>query len=539
MQPETNIYKLLFNGPIITMNEKEPRIEAVGILNEKIISTGKLNTVKKMLGQDYISVDLEGNSLLPGFIDCHLHPLLFVFYQVSPNVSEVTSLSELKEVLKEAVESKSKDQLTIALNLSEEKFDDPVLPTRWDLDDACPEHPIFVLRYDGHIGIANTKALDLAGIDENTPVPEGGEIKKNRKGELTGILTETAVSPILNKVSFPKGEELKNATIKAFNYLSSQGLTSLHGILHSDAGGEFGDFGVVEIPLLKSIQSDILHNWYLMVNTERPKKLLRLKKPPLDGGKPDSQFRLGCAKFFLDGTFGAKTACMYEPFTDAPEKCGFCVVDTEDLYQKMKVAHDNEFQICIHAIGDKGNRIAVDLYKRLLDESPRENHRHRIEHASILTENVLKDMAKYKIIASCQPPFINSEFNWLEKRLGKERLKDTYPMKSILDAGVTLISGSDCPVEDPSVIMGLHALVHRNDFIPEQCISIEEALKTYTIKAAYGAFEENIKGSIEIGKLADFVIVNRNPLEVPIDEIRNIQVMETIIRGKTVFKLNQ
>jgi len=461
MQPETNVYKLFFNGPIITMNEKEPHIEALGILDEKIISTGKLNTVKEMLGQDYISVDFE-----------------------------------LKEVLKEAVESKSKDQLIVALNLSEEKFDDPVLPTRWDLDDACPEHPIFVLRYDGHIGIANTKALDIAGIDKSTPVPEGGEIRKNENGELTGILTETAVSPILNKVSFPKGEELKNATIKAFNYLASQGLTSLHGILHSDAGGEFGDFGVVEIPLLKSIQSDILHNWYLMVNTERPKKLLRLKKPPLDGGKPDSQFRLGCAKFFLDGTF-------------------------------------------IHAIGDKGNRIVVNLYKRLLDESPREDHRHRIEHASILTEDVLKDMAKYKIIASCQPPFINSEFNWLEKRLGKERLKDTYPMKSILDAGVTLISGSDCPVEDPNVIMGLHALVHRNDFIPEQRISIEEALKTYTINAAYGAFEENIKGSIEIGKLADFVIVNRNPLEVPNDEIRNIQVMETIIRGKTVYKINQ
>ena len=205
----------------------------------------------------------------------------------------------------------------------------------------------------------------------------------------------------------------------------------------------------------------------------------------------------------------------------------------------MKVVHDNEFQICIHAIGDKGNRIEVNLYKRLLDESPREDHRHRIEHASILTEDVLEDMGKYKIIASCQPPFINSEFNWLEKRLGKERLKDTYPMKSILDAGVTLISGSDCPVEDPNVIMGLHALVHRNNFIPEQCINIEEALKTYTIKAAYGAFEENIKGSIEIGKLADFVIVNRNPLEVPKDEIKEIQVMETIIRGKTVFKINQ
>lgn len=528
--------KLFFNGSILTMNDHQPRVEAVGIEGDKIIAVGKLDFVTEQLGDEFMRIDLQGKTMLPGFIDCHLHPILFVFYQVNPNVSEITSLTALKDVLKEAVQGKSTDKLIIALNLSEEKFDNPVLPTKWDLDEVCPEHPVFVLRYDGHIGIANSKALALAGIDENASVPEGGEIRKDQNGRLTGILSETAISPMFNKIAFPQGNELKNATLKAFNYLASQGLTSLHGILHSDAAGEFGDFGVVEIPLFKSVQSDIPQNWYVMVNTEKPKKLLRLKKPPLDGGKPDSQFRLGCAKFFLDGTFGAKTACMYEPFTDAPERCGFCVEDTEEIYQKIKIAHDNGFQICIHAIGDKGNRIAMDLYIRLLEESPRKDHRHRIEHASILTRDTIEDMAKYGIIASCQPPFINSEFKWLEKRLGKERIKYTYPMKSILDAGVKLISGSDCPVEDPSVIMGIHALVHRNEFVPDQRISTYQALRTYTIDAAYGSFEENIKGSIEVGKLADFVILDKNPLETPIDEIKDIQVEETIIRGKTVYK---
>ena len=518
------------------MEDNLPTVEAVGITGEKIVALGTFEEVKTQVGNNYTLVDLNGLTLLPGFIDCHLHPILFVFYQVSPDVSEVTSLHELKNALKMAVKGKPNDKLIIALNLSEEKLEVPVLPTKWDLDEACPNHPVFILRYDGHIGIANSEALKLVGIDENTSIPEGGEIRRNENGELTGIISETAVSPILSKVSFPAGKELADAAKKAFNYLASQGLTSLHGILHSDAGGEFGDFGVVEIPLLKSIQSYIYQNWYVMVNTERPKKLKRIKKPPLDGGNEESQFKLGCFKLFLDGTFGAKTACMFEPFTDEPGMCGFCVVEMDDIYEKMKIAHEEGFQICIHAIGDKGNRIAVDLYKKLLLESPRENHRHRIEHASMLTTDVLEDMANFNIIASCQPQFINSEYGWLEKRLGRERCKYTYPMKSIIDAGVLLISGSDCPVEDPSVIMGLHALVNRNDFIPDERIDMKEALKTFTINAAYGSFEEDLKGSLKVGKFADFVILNNNPLKIPIDKIKELKVTETIIRGNTVFK---
>jgi predicted amidohydrolase YtcJ len=229
---------------------------------------------------------------------------------------------------------------------------------------------------------------------------------------------------------------------------------------------------------------------------------------------------------------------MFEPFSDAPNACGYCVVEEEEIYAKMKEAHNNGFQIGIHAIGDKGNRIAMNLYKRLLKEFPRDNHRHRIEHASMLTADVIQDMAKYKIIASCQPPFINSEFKWLTKRLGEDRCKYTYPMKSIIDNGVILASGSDCPIEDPNPILGLHALVTRNGFVPEECISIEDALKSYTINAAYAAFEENIKGSIEVGKLADLVILDKNPLKVPKEEIKNLQVLETIIRGKTVYRKN-
>ncbi len=526
--------KVFYGGPIITMNDERPLIEAVGVEGEKIVAVGDLESVKEIISDNFELLDLKGKSLLPGFIDSHLHPMLFLFFLINPDLSKIKSLKELKEVLRKIAKNKKPGDFIVGLSLKEENFEKPVLPTRWDLDEACPDHPVFVLRYDGHIMIVNSKGLKFAGINSDTEVP-GGEIRRNEKGELTGIISEQAMGLVTTKYR-PNLEDFINIAPKAFKIFAEKGITSLHGIMQLEAGGELGDIGAIEYPTFKNVQDKILQNFYSLFFTENPKKLKRVKKPPIDGGKEDSKFKVGGLKLFLDGTFGAATGCMHEPFSDQPDKCGFCVVDLKELYEQMKIAHNLGFQIGVHAIGDKGNELIVDLYKRLLKEFPRDDHRHRIEHASMLTVDVIQDMKELGIIASCQPPFINSEYTWLEKRLGKERCKYTYPMKSLVDAGVVIASGSDCPIEDPSVILGLHALVTRNGFVPEQCISIEDALKTYTINAAYAAFEEKIKGSIEVGKLADFVILNKNPLEVSKDEIKDIQVMETIIRGKSVFK---
>jgi len=474
-----------------------------------------LEYVKNSMENDYTLVNLNGSTLLPGFIDCHLHPIIFAFYLLNPDLTNVNSLEDLKQLLKNASETKGEDELVIGFNFKEENFDRPILPTKWDLDDACSTKPIFIMRYDGHIGVANTKALELAGITRVSIAPEGGEIRKNDKGDLTGIISENALDLILSKISIPGPQEIKGAAEQAFMILAEKGLTSLHGVLSTDTKGEFGGAAAVEMTIYKSLLNIIPQNWYTLINTDKPKKLIRLKKPPLDDYSKESKFKINCLKLFLDGTFGAKTACMHEPFSDAPDTCGFCVVDEDEIYEKMKIAHNNGFQICIHAIGDKGNRIVVDLYIRLLEEFPRENHRHRIEHASMLTPDVIQDMKKYGIIASCQPPFLNSEYTWLEK--------------------VVLASGSDCPIEDPSPLLGLHALINRNGLVIEECISVEEALKTYTLNAAYAAFEEDVKGSIEVGKLADFVILDRNPMKIPKEEIKEIRVLETIIRGKTIF----
>lgn len=516
------------------MNDKQPFVDTIGTEGEKIVATGSLKEVKKILRGDYESIDLKEKTMLPGFIDCHLHPVWF-FYLINPDLSLIRSLRQLQDVLAEYAKNKKPGELILGLSLKEENFDKRILPTRWDLDEACPENPVFVLRYEGHVGILNSKGLEYVGIDINTKVPDGGEIRKNEKGELNGIISEQALALVTSKYKPPSLEEFKKIAPKAFKIFAENGLTSLHGILSAEAGGEFGSLSAIEFPVFEKIREKVLQNWYSLIYTDRPKKLNKLKRFPFDDGKNDGKFKVGGLKAFLDGTFGARTAYMFEPFSDAANMCGFCVIDEERLYNKMKEAHNNGYQIGIHAIGDKGNRIAVDLFKKLLKEYPRKDHRHRIEHASMLTDDVIKDMKELGLIASCQPPFINSEYTWLEKRLGKERCKYTYPMKSLVDAGVIIASGSDCPVESTSVIQGLHALVHRNGFVPEQCISIEDALKSYTINAAYAAFEENIKGSIEVGKLADLVILDKNPLNVPKEKIKYIQVLQTIVRGETIY----
>jgi hypothetical protein len=531
--------KVFFGGSIITMNDTLPTVQAVGIEGEKISAVGSLGEVKRTMGENCDLIDLNNCALLPGFIDSHLHPIAFLFFLFNLDLKNVKSLKELNELLKDWTINKPNDELIIGLSLKEEDFEDPnerILPTRWILDDACPNHPVFLLRYDGHVGIANTKALELAGITKDTSAPEGGEIRKDEKGELTGVLSELATSLVLTLITPPSREIIDNAAKEGFNIFASKGLTSLQGVIQAEAGAEMGDAGAFELPILKSLIGIIPQSFYCLVFTSNPKKLKRLQKAPFHEDSEESQFKIGCLKLFADGTYGSATALMHEPFSDQHDKTGFLVTNENELYEKMKIAHNLGFQIGIHAIGDKGNRIVVDLYKKLLSEFPRDNHRHRIEHASSLTPDVIQDIKELNLITSCQPPFINSEYKWLTKRLGEERCKHVYPMKSLLDAGILIASGSDCPIEEPDVVMGLHALVTRNGFVPEECISMEEALKTYTINGAYAAFEENIKGSIEVGKLADFVILDKNPLEVHENEIKDLEVLETIIRGKTVYK---
>jgi len=534
----SNGKKIYFGGNIITMNDLNPHVAAVGIDSDKIVAVGKFKDVEEKLENEYDLIDLKGKTLLPGFIDSHIHAIGSIFMLLYPSLNNIKNINDLQDIIKKEASLRESDELLIAFGLDEEKLENPVIPTKWDLDEACPDTPVFIFRHDIHIGIANSKLLKLLDINNDTIAPEGGEIKKNDKGEITGVLIENAINFVFRIIRLPNSKVIRETADNFFLDLAEKGVTSIHGLLELDRKGGVENLGGIALPILKLIQENVLQNYYGIFFTANPKKILKIKKPPLEEDNEFSKFKVGCLKAWLDGSFGAYTACMFEPFSNQPGTSGYCVIDEDILYERMKKAHNMELQIAIHAIGDKANKILVDLYQKLLEEYPRENHnhRHRIEHASMLTPEVIQRIKKLGLIVSCQPTFILSEYNWLEKRFGAKRCQIIYPFKSIVDAGIVIASGSDGPVEDPNPILGLHAMVNREGFIPEESISIEEALKTYTINGAYAAFEENVKGSIEVGKLADFVILDKNPLEVPKDEIKEIRVLETIIRGKSVFK---
>ncbi|MHA1724049.1 MAG: amidohydrolase [Promethearchaeota archaeon] len=535
--------KIFHGGPILTMNDSIPMVECVGIEGEKIVAIGKLSDVKAKMGANAKIIDLKGNTMVPGFYDSHCHPIGNLFFQIVLNLRGVTSYEKFLSCLEEAGKTRKPGEWIFGVAYDELKFENPEdrkLSNRWDLDKACPNNPVFILRFDGHVGVANSLALQEAGIDESSEPPEGSEYRKNEKGELTGVVTEQAARMFLGKYAIPSMKQVKEAALKAFNDLAARGITSLHGILSLSRGGEFEDIGAIEIPIIKAVQDQILQNMYAMIYSKSPKKIKKIKKPPLHGGEKESQFKIGAVKLFIDGSLGASTAWMLEPYTDNPTSNGFCVYDDiEELYKEMKEAHELGYQLAIHAIGDKGNRVVVDLYKRLLQESPKKDHRHRIEHVSVITPDTIKDMKELGLIASIQPPFITTDAPLIKYRLSEKRAKFTYPFKSLVDAGILIVSGSDMPVEDPDPIFGLYALCTRGGFVPEQCISIHDALKSYTINAAFAAFEEDIKGSIEEGKFADLVILDKNPIEVARknpEDLKDIKVVETIIRGKSVYK---
>jgi len=530
---------IFYGGPIITMNEKQMFVNAIGVRDEKIVAVGELDGVKEKMDGDFEVLDLQGNTLMPGFHDSHCHPIAYILTFVVLNLRDVKNYSDFNSRITEFIKNKNEGEWIIGVNFSEIEFDakERHLPDRTLLDALSQNNPIIIIRYDGHIAIVNSKALEIARITKDTIPPEGSEYRKDSKGELAGIITEDAVKEFLSNYSFPSLAEMSKAAELAFDNYARLGITTLHGIYNLVKGKDEIGYSALEIPVIKSNQEKIHQNWYGLVNTKKPGEIISIQCPPLDGEQDDSKFKARALKLYIDGSFGASTAWMHEPFTDNLESSGFCVHENlEDLYELMKEAHELGLQICVHAIGDKGNRVIVDLYKRLLIEFPKENHRHRIEHASMCTSDVISDIKDLGLIASIQPSFITTDAPMLKYRIGEARCKYTYNIRSLIEAGIICASGSDCPVENPDVIKGLHVLVNRDGFVPEEAISIKEALKTYTINAAYAAFEENVKGSIEEGKLADLVILDRNPLEIPKEEIKRINVLRTIIRGRTVFQ---
>ncbi|MBD3186443.1 amidohydrolase family protein [Candidatus Bathyarchaeota archaeon] len=548
MSMETSRVHVFTGCKIITMDDKRTIGNAIAVQDDKIISVGSENDIEKMV-RDYrestgckvVHHPQDGNRcIMPGFIDTHLHPGLCIYFKLQVNLSGVRSQEELKKVLQEAASTRKGDEWILGVDLMEDNFVDPAerfFPTRKELD-LAGDNPIVVMRHDGHICSVNTAALQHMNITDKIleKFSDGsGEIRMNAFGEFTGVLTEEATSIALNHVPFPGIAKVKDAGNAFSKELASFGITTAGGMVQLGNEGIAGKAGAIEVPLMIALASEGIFNqdfvFYLV--TSKPKKIPRQARAFKKLNKPDGQFTVGGIKLYADGSFGASTACMHEPFSDSKDGVsGFMVKDIDTLRALFKDVDELGFQVAIHAIGDKANRLVVDAFDGIATPAKR----HRIEHASILTDDTMADIARLGLVVSCQPAFIHSEHHWLEKRLGKERLQRTYAFKSMLDAGIMIGGASDAPVESANVMRAIEACVTRDGMVLAECIPVMDALAFFTIDAARVLRQEGWKGSLEPGKQADFVILEKDPTATPSSEIGKIKVLATYHRGKCTFR---
>jgi predicted amidohydrolase YtcJ len=527
--------RLYFGGEIHSVDAAAPHPEAVAIDQGRILAVGSERACRSALemGGGYREVDLRGRALLPGFIDTHLHPIMMLYFEMNADLAGVESIGQLQQRLREAARGRSPGDWVVGLRFEDQELDAPRLPSRHDLDRACPERPALVVKHDGHMVIANTRAIEAAGLHAGTPDPEGGTIDREEGGYPSGIFREAAAALALAPVPTPAIEALRASARSCFGRLASFGITSAGAILQTDEEGPAGAPGALESVAMQLLLDEMPLGLYCILIGSEVEKVLAARRTAL--ADEAAGHRVGGLKIYSDGTFGSCTACMREPFDDQPDRSGFLTLDEEEIYRRMRDAHRAGLQIAIHAIGDEANRRCIDLYQRLLVEYPRRDHRHRIEHASLLDGEMIARMARLGLVVSTQPLFIPSEKGWLHQRLGPERARMVYPLRSLLEAGVVVAGASDAPVESPDVLHAIQCCVTREGFERGQVIRAEQAVRMYTLDAAYAQFQESEKGSISPGKRADLVVLSANPVSVPAEEIREIRVEETLVGGEVVY----
>jgi predicted amidohydrolase YtcJ len=526
----------LVNGNIVTLDPVNPRVEAVAIRDGKIIGVGASKEMKSLFDKKVKIIDLDGKTVLPGFTDCHIHLLGYGAMLTMLDLKGVKSIEEIKEKLRRVAERKASGAWIVGHGWDDSTLAEKRLPTRWDLDEAAPDNPVTLLRVCGHISCVNSKAYELANITAETESLPGGKIDKDPEtNEPTGIMREAAGFMVLNLVSIGD-EDYVLALKKACEEAVSKGLTSIHCMPIMDQAQTFQG-RAFQILLMRG---ELPLRVYLQIPEASLSSLVDLG---FYTGFGNSRLKIGAIKIILDGSLGGRTAAMLEPFSDDPGNRGILIYNEEKLHEIVKKVHVADFQLAIHCIGDRAAKLALDAIGEALKEKPKKDHRHRIEHASVLNEELIQRMKKLGVVASVQPPFIVSDGRWMLDRVGEERAECVYPFKTLLEEGIKLAAGSDCPVEHMAPLLGIQAAVSRKvnpnyTFIPEQRISAEQAIRLYTLDAAYASFEENIKGSIETGKLADLVVLSDDPLRVPTDKIGEIEVEMTIVGGEIVYSKN-
>jgi len=519
------------NARVWTGDAGQPWAEAIATRGDTILSVGSTDDVSALIGADTVVVDATGQMLVPGFIDAHVHFLSGGAALASVQLRDAATPEAFASRIGEFA-ARSKPGEWIMYGDWDHQMWGGELPHRDWIDELTPDNPVWVSRLDGHMALANSLALELAGVDADTPDIAGGEIVRDADGRPTGVLKDNAMNPVYAVV--PESDEARQdrEIAAAMAYMAKNGVTSVHDMAGWDSLAAYrraanrGD-------MITRIYSVLpLRDWE------------RLRDEVAADGTGDEWLRIGGLKGFMDGSLGSHTAAFLEPFTDAPGDRGFLVNELDDLREWITGADAAGLQVMVHAIGDSAIRDLLDLFLDAGSANGERDRRFRMEHAQHIHPDDIPRFAVQGVIASMQPYHAIDDGRWAEEVIGPERALTTYAFRSLIDSGAKVAFGSDWTVAPATPLEGIYAAVTRrtidganpDGWVPEQKISVEQALRAYTNVAAYAAFEEEQKGTLKAGMLADFVLLDRDITAIPPETVPGTKVLRTVVGGRTVYQ---
>ncbi len=518
---------VITNAKIWTGNIDANIAEAIAVKGDSILAVGSFNDITRFKGSETKTIDALGNFITPGFIDTHVHLLMGGNSLLNVQLRDAKTKDDFIERIASFSKSLKPNQWIVEGNWDHTLWGGE-LPTKEWIDRFTVENPVAIYRMDGHMILANSAALKIAGIDKNTADIKNGEIVRNSDGIPTGILKSEAMYLVLNKIPSLTNIEKRNAIKAAQDYLLSQGVTTIHDV------DSLGGFEVLRKMYsdnelrLRVYSADQLNKWKAVSKKEK---------------LSSKWLKNGLLKGFVDGSLGSHSAAFNEAYTDTPDDRGILTANADSLLTWISNADAKNLQVTVHAIGDRANNSLLDIYEDVTRNNGNKDRRFRIEHAQHLDINDLNRFSSLDVIASMQPYHAIDDGRWAEELIGPNRIKTTYAFKSLLDNNATLVFGSDWPVAPASPLDGIYAAVTRrtlddqnpDGWVPEQKISLEQALIAYTKNAAYSSFDEKIKGTLEKGKLADFVILSKDLTTLEPEKIKDVLVLHTYVGGKKVF----
>jgi predicted amidohydrolase YtcJ len=524
------------------------RAQAMAVRAERILAVGTDAEILKLKGPATTVVDLQGHFVMPGFNDAHMHLTEAGFKRLTVDLTGVWSVEEFRERIRRRVESAEPTQWIVGSGWDETLWHEKELPTRWDVDEVTTEHPVFLERIDGHVAVANTLALKMGRVTLASKDPEGGEIGRDLNGQPNGILRETAKNLVSSIIPAPTPDKRRQAIEAALQDIASSGITSVQDFSH-DAGGDYWDNFQVFQQLEREGKLTVRISEWLPFD----EPLETLKQRRAAHPQSDLMLHTGMLKAFLDGSLGSHTAAMLQPYADDAKNSGLSRYEQAKLNAMAKERVAAGFQLGFHAIGDKAVQMALEVFAEteraahaegLKARDGTENFRLRIEHAQVTNPAQVARFRELKVIASMQPSHLLTDMHWASSRLGPQRAAHSYAWAEFVNRGSGLAFGTDYPVEPVAPFRGLYAAATRKsedgkqEYYPEQKVTIEQAIAAYTSGSAFAEFAEKDKGTLTAGMLADFVVLDRDLTAVPAEKILGTRVLRTVVGGKTVYEAN-